>query len=165
MYCFFLLVLDLSPTSNQFNPDADDAISKIEICDTLPKSSIVHSESFTEFEKAGMLYDKYIAIGSEYEINIGSAERTRLAAKFEIPEETSIFKSWTGTFAGSGSSGHIRGKGSDNPKFVRWESNQGPSEPLTFEFNPCCQTLLKLLGYSLSRFKTKPLYHKMAELL
>ncbi len=138
-------------------------VSTVQICDTLPESSIVHNAELTEYQKAGMLYDKYIAVGAEYEINIGSGERNRLMRKFEIAEEMSIFKSLTGTFVGSGSSGNVS-KG-DNPKFVRWESEQNPDQRLTYEFNPCCETLLKLLGYSLSRFKTKPLYYKMGELL
>ena len=156
-----------STPTNQFKDlGPDTEVSKIEISTDLPKSSIVHNEVFTDFEKAGMLYDKYIAVGSEYQINIGAAERNRLKARFEIEEE-SIIKSLTGTFLGSGSSGNVRGKvdKSENPRFMSSPSNSTDMRQLAFEFDSCCETLLKLLGYSLSRFRTKPLYHKMAELL
>jgi len=160
--------LDQTTNSNEFKDmDPETEISKLEMCPDLPKSSIVHNETFSDFEKAGMLYDKYVAIGSQYEINIGAAERNRLMARFEIPEE-SIIKSLTGTFLGSGSSGSIRRKGEkgDNPKFFNTQSESvGDQLKLAFEFDSCNETLLKLLGYSLSRFKSKPLYHKMAELL
>ena len=126
---------------SQFQEYLSDAmplatIIKMKTCDfpsCIPTSDIIKSDDGAKL-KAHLLYMKYIASQSEYEINIASSERNRL---FEIFEDLDHLLS---------------------------EENTITDEELFFMFEPCKKAMIQLLQYSLSRMKLHPSYGRMAQI-
>eukprot|EP01084_Bolivina_argentea_P305526 527808_1 len=81
--------------------------------------------------KALKLYRKYIQIGCEYEINIHSGLRKQLMGLFQSAETS-------------------------NGESIEWNKNV-----LYKCFDECSTEMMKLLGYSLTRFKTKSEYVRL----
>jgi len=98
------------------NIDVDDPFVNIELPDCVPESSIVHNENDSFQIKARKLYEKYIKIGSEYEINIASGLRKQSMDIFESTRDDIICM-----------------------------------EAVHTVFDGCCNEMIVLLGYSLTR--------------
>merc|ERR1712048_93554 len=58
-----------------------DDFANIELPDCVPKSSIVHNEAHDLKTKARKLFEKYVEIGCEYEINISYGLRCALSER------------------------------------------------------------------------------------
>eukprot|EP01084_Bolivina_argentea_P258959 436779_1 len=61
----------------------NEELREIKLPLDIPKSSIVFDNELNDKAKAELLYNKYIKIGCEYEINISSKNRNALAEIFE----------------------------------------------------------------------------------
>eukprot|EP01083_Nonionella_stella_P125761 380406_1 len=111
----------------QIQDTSTDPAADIELAKCIPQSSIVH-DSDDELEvKALKLYNKYVAVSSEWEINVHSAVRQQLVHRFEA-----------------------------NYHAIEWTPTA-----LYIVFDDCLQEMMKLLRYSLTRFKTKPEYIRL----
>ena len=106
-------------------------------------SSIVYDVEHNLEWKALKLYEKYVRVGAEYEINIPSAMRSGLGHVFESRRSEEAQKV----------SNSI--SGSDNANV------EEESVDYANIFDECCAELVVLLGYSLSRFKCKPGWAKI----
>eukprot|EP01083_Nonionella_stella_P269076 910131_1 len=107
--------------------------SDIELAKCIPQSSIVHDPDYELEVKAFKLYRKYVAVSSEWEINVHSAVRQQLMHRFDV------------TY-------HAKSKD---------ESIEWTPTALYIVFDDCSQEMMKLLRYSLTRFKTKPEYIRL----
>ena len=117
------------------------------LCEDIPKSSIVYDTAHDHKWKARELYNKYIRIGSNYEINVHSEIRAELAMMFE--------KSTIRPRFGSRS----RRRNTDNIEIDVEEDSESAISPSIFV--RCADEMGRLLGFSLTRFKTKPDYVKL----
>ena len=123
--------------------------SSMTLCEDIPKSSIVYDTEHNNEWKARELYMKYIRVGSQYEININSAIRSELMIMFEKGQSRARF-----SVGRQGS--RARNMDVDNGEESQRELKISPKI-----FVRCTEEMGKLLGYSLSRFKTKPDYVKL----
>eukprot|EP01083_Nonionella_stella_P070965 190263_1 len=114
-------------------PNAHLQFSDIELAKCIPQSSIVHDPEDELEVKALKIYNKYVAVGSEWEINVHSAVRQQLMHRFDV------------TY-------HAKSKD---------ESIEWTPPALYIVFDDCSQEMMKLLRYSLTRFKTKPEYIRL----
>ena len=122
--------------------------SSMTLCEDIPKSSIVYDTEHDETWKATQLFMKYIRVGAPYEINVSSKLREALTMMFAGKAVQSRF-----SLTRHGLTAHNDDKDeNDKNKDLR-------ISPMTFV--RCCEEMGKLLGYSLSRFKTKPDYVKL----
>merc|ERR1719245_2059407 len=115
--------------------------SSMELCSHIPKSSIVYDTQHDIKWKATKLYEKYICVSSEYEINVNGRIRAGLTQKFHVSSGISLRKRFS-----------ISKDKRENDDLVVYPSI----------FDECCEEMGKLLGYSLSRFRTKPQYKKLS---
>lgn len=133
-----------------------------ELPDNIPKSSIVYDENDDLKTKALKLYSKYVQIGSDFEINVAHAIRTQLANKFE---PSRFQRRVSQTFQRRLSNN----KAPDTPTLSnvisasRNENGNGneQNDDLSVIFDECCVVMVRLLRFSLSRFKTKPEWIKV----
>jgi len=107
----------------------------------VPTSTIV-TESSCAREMAQRLFEKYIAEGADYEVNISHRLRIRLVHIFQ------------------NESGFLRTITSIGRKFQESDLTAAESGPLgvkglPFVFDPCISEMLLLLNYSFVRWKTK----------
>eukprot|EP01084_Bolivina_argentea_P223556 378231_1 len=124
--------------------DIYEVLSNIKLPLELIKSSIVYSKEYDYNEKARKLFEKYIVVGAEYEININGKRRMTLTERFQ--RVNSVLRSLS------------VGKQTENNNKIEKDEL---SSSITFVFDRCCDDMLRLLGYSLSRFKKKPQYLKL----
>eukprot|EP01084_Bolivina_argentea_P151138 263837_1 len=130
--------------SSSNNSVIHEELINIELPANVPKSSIVFNKINDDRYKAQQLFEKYIAEGSEHEINIGSRLRSKMTDKFQTP--AGILRTLSGigrTIESVGQHKNISG--------------------LPFVFDDCCTEMVRLLRYSLSRFKNKPQYLKLEQ--
>eukprot|EP01083_Nonionella_stella_P070964 190262_1 len=111
----------------------EDQFADVELAKCIPQSSIVHDPDDALEAKALKLYQKYVATSSEWEINVHSAVRQQLMHRFDV------------TY-------HAKSKD---------ESIEWTPPALYIVFDDCSQEMMKLLRYSLTRFKTKPEYIRL----
>ena len=110
-----------------------DEISKLLLASCIPKSTIVYNKNDNLKEKALKLYNKYIRVSSEWEINVSSGLRKQLQNRFE--------------------NNYNNNNNDNNHGLFEWNDDE-----LYTVFDQCNDEMLKLLGYSLSRFRQKPFY-------
>jgi len=131
---------------------------QFELADNIPQSTIVYDENDDLETKAFKLYQKYIKVGSEFEINIASSIRAQLAQRFEpsIGFQRRISRNIQRRISNS-----ITVK-MDNMVKSNTDSNnnQAVNDLLTI-FDDSSMEMVRLLQFSLSRFKTKPEWIKV----
>ena len=116
----------------------------------VPQSTIIFKEEIRNWRMiATELYKRYIMIGAEYEINLNGVERAKLRNIFEVNRSLlhrlSVMSVEKDMF--------------DNIHNFNWND----IKELSNIFDECIDEMLKLLSYSLSRFKTKPEYTKLTQ--
>ena len=124
----------------------EEELRNIKLPKSVPRSSIIANKSFSDREKAHKLFLKYIVVGSDYEINISSRLRNELCRKFESNNGI-IMRAISSVAFGR----------THTPDSKRKETDS----ELPFLFDKCCVELLRLLRYSLSRWKAKPEFIKV----
>ena len=142
-----------------------DETIQFELADNIPKSTIVYDENDDLETKALKLCQKYINIGSDFEINIGSGIRAQLSQRFQqqsIGYQQRITHAFQRKRSGSIAKNNASSNAAQMGNMIRGnsESNQAANDLLTV-FDDCCATLVRLLAFSLSRFKTKPEFLKV----
>ena len=141
-------LLDHIHDDNNINhQETEEELLEIQFPSTIPESSIVKNKSYNDKERAHALYQKYIAVGSDYEINISSRLRNELSEKFD-GADGGIFRTLSNIIISD-----------DNNNDHDEESDH--DDDLAFIFDKCSIELLRLLRYSLSRWRSKPEWIKL----
>merc|ERR1712039_166411 len=134
----FKLAIQANNVNQETTTDTGTFYLTVELAECIPKSSIVVDETQDFEQKALRLYQKYVRIGSEYEINIHSSLRKHLMDRFDEQANSNVNQA-------------------HSP--VRRDSNDATD--LQCVFDECCKEMIKLLGFSLTRFKAKPEYLRL----
>mmetsp|Transcript_27598 Transcript_27598/g.43699 ORF Transcript_27598/g.43699 Transcript_27598/m.43699 type:complete len:289 (+) Transcript_27598:1-867(+) len=129
----------------------------IKLAPSIPPSSIVHSNETLPM-KARLLFQKYVAIGAQYEINIQSRIRSQLMHKYGVFRPNLLRASIGGAVGGGAEAVHQRHISSVDLSGVEWTN-----AVLACEFDECCMEMRMLLGYSLSRFKSSADYVRLQQ--
>ena len=126
---------------------------------SIPKSSIVYNTEETLRWKAEKLFVKYVEIGAEYEINVSSEVRNKLNNMFQSRTSPNLFLPMSSEKNPLPNLIRVISRGT-SPNLA--EGNQTISNDKMYTvFDECIMEMIKLLDYSLSRFKAKPQSQKI----
>ena len=148
---------DVIVTLDTFNLENDAYnICDIKLPKNLPESSIVFDKRYDLWNKAKLLVEKYIVVGASYEINISHSTRYKLIEKFIPNISRNSIKQRMPSLTRFSS---ITSNKSNKSNKSEWTNKE-----LLYTFDRCCYDMVRFLGYSFSRFKTKPQYIRIKTL-